>query len=118
MQSFNSLGVHYNDVLAKATDCEVPALAGSALECRTSPTHIWAQIDFQNRKSDGDIEAGQNDADRWTAIMGLDVSVGNAAIVGASSARSPPDSTSPVEQTDKAAAIIRTVWRVRSGAST
>ncbi|MEO6255928.1 MAG: autotransporter outer membrane beta-barrel domain-containing protein, partial [Sphingomicrobium sp.] len=84
LQSFNSLGVHYNDILAKATDCEIPALAGSVLECRTSPTHVWAQIDFQTRKSDGDVEAGHNDADRWTAVMGVDMSVGNAAIVGAS----------------------------------
>ncbi|MEO8175503.1 MAG: autotransporter outer membrane beta-barrel domain-containing protein, partial [Sphingomicrobium sp.] len=84
LQSFNSLGVHYNDILAKATDCEVPALAGSVLECRTSPTHVWAQIDFQTRKSDGDAEAGHNDADRWTAVLGVDMNVGNAGIVGAS----------------------------------
>ena len=84
LQSFQSLGVHYNDLLDHATSCEIPSLAGSSLECRTSPTHVWGQIDFQNRKVDGDIEAGRYDADRWSALMGIDVNVGPQAIIGAS----------------------------------
>ena len=67
LQSFSSLGVHYNDLLAKATDCEIPALAGSVLECRASaPLHIWGQLDYQKRKVDGDDEAGEFDAKRLT----------------------------------------------------
>ena len=59
LQSFPSLGVHYNDLIDHATNCEVPALAGSVLECRTSaPIHVWGQLDYQWRKADGDIEAG------------------------------------------------------------
>jgi hypothetical protein len=84
LSSFSSLGVRYNDVLAHATDCEVPALAGSVLECRTAPTHMWVQVDFQNRKTDGDREVGGYEADRWTGLVGFDMSVGNTAIVGAS----------------------------------
>ncbi len=84
LNSFNSLGVHYNDIFAKATDCEIPALAGPVLECRTAPSHIWAQIDFQNRRTDGDEEVGGYDADRWSAIIGFDMNVGSAAILGAS----------------------------------
>ena len=33
LQSFPCLGVHYNDLLDHATNCEIPALAGSVLEC-------------------------------------------------------------------------------------
>ena len=48
LQSFPSLGVHYNDLLDHATNCEVPALAGSVLECRASaPIHVWGQLDYQ-----------------------------------------------------------------------
>ena len=54
-----ALGVHYNDLLDHATNCEIPALAGSVLECRASaPLHVWGQLDYQTRKADGDIEAG------------------------------------------------------------
>src|SRR5205814_1252252 len=49
LQSFPSLGVHYNDILDHATNCEVPALAGSVLECRaSSPWHVWGQLDYQS----------------------------------------------------------------------
>src|SRR6185503_18213249 len=41
LNSFASLGVHENDLVDHATNCEIPALAGSVLECRTSPIHIW-----------------------------------------------------------------------------
>ena len=59
LQSFPSLGVHYNDLIDRATNCEVPALAGSILECRaSSPIHLWGQLDYQWRKADGDSEAG------------------------------------------------------------
>ena len=60
LQSFPSLGVHYNDLFDHATNCEVPALAGSVLECRASaPLHVWGQLDYQWRKADGDSEAGR-----------------------------------------------------------
>ena len=61
LNSFPSLGVHYDDLVDHATNCEIPALAGSVLECRaSSPIHIWGQLDYQTRKADGDIEAGDN----------------------------------------------------------
>ena len=85
LQSFQSLGVHHNDLLAKATDCEVPALAGSVLECRaSSPIHIWGQADYQWRKADGDNEAGTWRSRRVSAVVGLDVTVGGAGIIGGS----------------------------------
>ena len=85
LQSFSSLGVHYNDILDHATSCEVPALAGSVLECRaSSPIHVWGQLDYQTRKADGDSEAGTMKAKRFTGLLGVDASVGNAAILGVS----------------------------------
>ena len=36
LNSFPSLGVHENDLTDHATNCEIPALAGSVLECRSS----------------------------------------------------------------------------------
>jgi trimeric autotransporter adhesin len=84
LNSFPSLGVHQNDLVAKATDCEVPALAGSVLECRASaPIHVWGQLDYQTRKMDGDVEAGDSRAKRFTGLLGVDASMGNSAIIGA-----------------------------------
>ena len=83
LNSFPSLGVHYNDLVDHATNCEIPALAGSVLECRaSSPIHVWGQLDYQTRKADGDIEAGDNRSKRFTGLVGVDASVGNAAILG------------------------------------
>lgn len=85
LQSFQSLGVHYNDLIDRATNCEIPALAGSILECRaSSPLHLWGQLDYQWRKADGDIEAGTAKAKRFTGLIGMDANVGNAAIIGGS----------------------------------
>jgi outer membrane autotransporter protein len=85
LQSFSSLGVHYNDLLDHATNCEVPALAGSVLECRASgPIHVWGQLDYQMRKADGDIEAGTMKSKRFTGLLGIDANVGNSAILGVS----------------------------------
>ena len=90
LQSFPSLGVHYNDLLDHATNCEVPALAGSVLECRaSSPIHVWGQLDYQSRKADGDIEAGTTKSKRFTGLLGIDANVGNAAILGVSAGMSP-----------------------------
>ena len=83
LQSFGSLGYHYNSILDRATDCEVPALAGSALECRTAPMHVWAQVDYQYRKKDGDVELASSKSDRWSAMLGFDVNVGPQAVIGA-----------------------------------
>jgi uncharacterized protein with beta-barrel porin domain len=83
LNSFPSLGVHYNDLTDHATNCEVPALAGSVLECRQSSTiHVWGQLDYQTRKADGDIEAGTSRSKRFTGLVGVDAVVGNSAIVG------------------------------------
>jgi outer membrane autotransporter protein len=83
LNSFASLGVHQNDLVDHATNCEIPALAGSVLECRaSSPIHIWGQVDYQTRKADGDIEAGDSRSKRFTGLIGLDANVGNAAILG------------------------------------
>jgi len=83
LNSFPSLGVHYDDLVDHATNCEIPALAGSVLECRaSSPIHIWGQLDYQTRKADGDVEAGDSRSKRFTGLVGVDAAVGNAAIVG------------------------------------
>ncbi|HEY6048361.1 MAG TPA: autotransporter domain-containing protein [Sphingomicrobium sp.] len=83
LNSFPSLGVHENDLTDHATNCEVPALAGSVLECRaSSPIHVWGQLDYQTRKAKGDVEAGTTRSKRFTGLIGVDGSVGNAAIVG------------------------------------
>ena len=55
------------------------------LECRASaPIHVWGQLDYQTRKADGDSEAGTLKAKRFTGLLGVDASVGNAAILGVS----------------------------------
>ncbi|MCL6730989.1 autotransporter outer membrane beta-barrel domain-containing protein, partial [Sphingomonas hankyongi] len=55
------------------------------IECRASaPLHMWGQLDFQARKTDGDSEAGAMKAKRLTGVIGLDASVGGSAIVGGS----------------------------------
>jgi uncharacterized protein with beta-barrel porin domain len=83
LNSFASLGVHENDLVDHATNCEMPALAGSVLECRSGgPIHVWGQLDYQTRKADGDIEAGDSRSKRFTGLLGIDANVGNAAIVG------------------------------------
>ncbi len=83
LNSFPSLGVHYNDLVDHATNCEIPALAGSVLECRASgPIHIWGQADYQTRKVDGDNEAGTSRSKRFTGLIGVDTDVSPAAIVG------------------------------------
>jgi trimeric autotransporter adhesin len=83
LNSFPSLGAHYNDLTDHATNCDVPAVGGSVLECRAGgPIHIWGQLDYQTRKADGDIEAGTSRSKRFTGLLGLDTNVGNAAIVG------------------------------------
>jgi outer membrane autotransporter protein len=85
LNSFPSLGVHYNDLVDHATNCEIPALAGSVLECRaSSPIHVWGQLDYQWRKADGDSEAGTTKAKRFSGLMGIDANVGDAAILGIS----------------------------------
>ena len=78
LNSFPSLGVHENDLVDHATNCEIPALAGSVLECRSSsPIHVWGQLDYQTRKADGDIEAGDSRSKRFTGLLGIDANVGN-----------------------------------------
>src|SRR4029078_8717828 len=85
LQSFPSLGVHYNDILDHAPRCGVPALAGSVLECRASaPIHVWGQLDYQWRKADGDSEAGTMKSRRFTGLLGVAASVGNAASLAVS----------------------------------
>lgn len=84
LQSFNKLGVRYNDLLDQATNCENPALAGSVLECRTNPIHLWGQIQGGTRKQDGDVFAGDVDGDQWTAMIGVDAAVAPAIVLGVS----------------------------------
>ena len=51
---------------------------------RFAPIHVWGQLDYQTRKADGDSEAGTMKAKRFTGLLGIDASVGNAAIIGVS----------------------------------
>jgi hypothetical protein len=83
LNSFASLGVHENDLVDHATNCEIPSLAGSVLECRAGgPFHVWGQIDYQTRKADGDVEAGDSRSKRFTGLLGFDANVATSAIIG------------------------------------
>ena len=84
LQSFNSLGYHYNSVLDRASECDRPVLAGSALECRTSPFHLWAQLDHDHLDRDGDSELAGDSGHRSTLVAGADVNLSSAAVVGIS----------------------------------
>jgi outer membrane autotransporter protein len=84
LQSFNSLGYHYNSVLDRASDCDRPVLAGSALACRTSPFHLWAQLDHDHLDRDGDSELAGDSGHRSTLVAGADVNLSSAAVVGIS----------------------------------
>jgi len=83
LNSFASLGAHYDDLVDHSMDCEVPAVGGSILECRGgSPVHVWGQLDYQARKADGDAEAGGSRSNRFSGLAGLDAVVGDSAILG------------------------------------
>lgn len=84
LQSFSNLGFRYNALLDSATDCEVPVLAGSALECRVAPMHVWGQVDYATSSQDGDLQLGDYRVDRWSVLVGFDTSISPAAVVGAS----------------------------------
>ncbi len=87
LQSFNALGEAQTFLIDRAIGCESPASAASSLSCRPGKLNLWGQIDYANRQSDGDEEAGGYDSDRWTAAIGGDVEVGPDIIVGASLAK-------------------------------
>jgi outer membrane autotransporter protein len=87
LQSFNALGVQQNQLLDRATGCELPDKLASSLSCRTGTVRLWGQVDYTNRRHDGDVEAPAYDAGQWTAIVGGDVPVGADAVVGASLAK-------------------------------
>ena len=80
LQSFSSLGVHYDDLIDQASECG--ALAGSVLECRGGPVRVWGQLDYQWRKADGDGEAGTMASTRFTGQLGVDAAVADSVIVG------------------------------------
>ncbi len=83
LQSFGSLGVHSNDLVDRATSCEMPALAGSVLECRVGgKVHLWGELDYQNRKADGDGEAGSTRSKRYTGLIGVDAALSGSALAG------------------------------------
>ncbi|WP_187107773.1 autotransporter outer membrane beta-barrel domain-containing protein [Sphingomonas xanthus] len=84
MQSFNAIGVQQNDLIDRAVGCELPMSELSSLACRTSKVSMWGQIDFANRRSDGDAEAGAYDSDRWMAAVGADAQVGEDMVAGIS----------------------------------
>jgi hypothetical protein len=87
LQSFNALGVQQNQLLDRATGCELPDKLASSLSCRTGTIRLWGQVDYTNRNNDGDVEAPAYDAGQWTAVIGGDVPVGADAVVGASLAK-------------------------------
>lgn len=87
LQSFASAGVHYNDLLDRATDCPVPVLRGTAIECRVNDVNLWGQVDYSERTQDGDVEAGDWDAKRSSWMIGADATLGTQTILGGSIAR-------------------------------
>jgi hypothetical protein len=84
LQSFNTLGYHYEAVLDHASDCDQPILAGSALECRTAPFHLWGQLDYDHLQTDGDSELAGGSSHRSTLLAGADVNLSRVAVVGIS----------------------------------
>ena len=83
LNSFASLGVHENDLVDRASECAMPSLAGTAIECRaSSATHLWGQLDYQHRRVDGDLEAGRSVSKRFSGLLGIDTRIGNAAFAG------------------------------------
>jgi hypothetical protein len=84
LQSFSSLGVDYDNVLDRASECDGPVHSGSILECRTSKVRLWGQIDYQYRKADGDAELSGYHADRHAFLAGIDAVVAPNAVVGMS----------------------------------
>lgn len=87
LQSFHTLGAHYGLLIDKATECVMPQRASSALDCRADKVHLWGQLEAGNRRNDGDIESPGYNSDRWTAIIGADMLVGDSMVVGASIAK-------------------------------
>jgi uncharacterized protein with beta-barrel porin domain len=81
LQSFGSLGVHANDLVDRATDCDKTVRA-SASECRSGPVRLWGQVDDQKRNADADVEAGAIRSNRWTTLLGADVGLGRSAVLG------------------------------------
>ena len=52
---------------------------------RSSPIHVWGQLDYQTRKADGDSRSRDDEGQAASpACSGVDASVGNAAILGVS----------------------------------
>ena len=87
LDSYNMLGVRYNDMLDRITDCPLDGPPGSILDCRTPGVRLWGQVDYAKVKKDGTVEAGDYKANQWTAQVGIDASLGEAAVVGLSFAR-------------------------------
>ncbi|HKY88199.1 MAG TPA: autotransporter outer membrane beta-barrel domain-containing protein, partial [Pseudorhodoplanes sp.] len=81
LSSFVALGVRYNDVAEDATRCSV---AGPG--CRElQPVRIWGLVDDQQGGTDAIYGGGLSR--RSTNILGADVSIGSAAIVGFSAGK-------------------------------
>jgi uncharacterized protein with beta-barrel porin domain len=84
LNSFASLGAHYDDLVDRSVDCGSASIPGSLLECRTSsPIRLWGDADYQRRRADGDAEAGNGTSRRFSGLFGADANVGDAAILGA-----------------------------------
>ena len=66
-----------------------------------SPIHVWGQLDYQTRKADGDVEAGDSRSKRFTGLLGIDTSVGNSAIIGIDSGYVTTIYTTPVRPRSK-----------------
>ena len=85
LQSFPSLGVHYNDILDHATTARFrrwPARCSSAALRRRSMSGVSSTI--RRGRPTATVEAGTLKAKRFTGLLGVDASVGNAAILGVS----------------------------------
>lgn len=84
LQSFSSLGVNYDNVLDRASECDAPVHFGSILECRATKVRLWGQVDYQYRKADGDVELSGYRADRHAFLAGIDAAVAPAVVAGMS----------------------------------
>ena len=82
LNSFPSLGVHENDLPDHATNCEIPALAGSVLECRSSLRSTSGVSSTIRPGRPMATTRPARAARSGLGALGIDFSVGNSAIFG------------------------------------
>ena len=96
LQSFPSLGVHHNDILAKATDCEVPAwLVRCSSAARRPRSTCGARPTISGARRMATMRRARPSRSAVRGVVGVDTTVGGA---GSSAARSAMSRTTSRQQ--------------------